>query len=73
MRRGRRPWEDPSRNPASLIWRLTGRTSPERSKPNRPPTKKLKALTDAAKIGIAGGVLAVLIAGGVVYYRRSLA
>jgi energy-coupling factor transport system substrate-specific component len=30
-------------------------------------------LTNAAEIGIAGGVLAVLIAGGVVYYRRSLA
>jgi energy-coupling factor transport system substrate-specific component len=35
--------------------------------------EEAKGLTDAAKIGIAGGVLAVLIAGGVVYYRRSLA
>jgi energy-coupling factor transport system substrate-specific component len=32
-----------------------------------------KGLTGAAKIGIGGGVLAVLIAGGVAYYRRSLA
>jgi energy-coupling factor transport system substrate-specific component len=32
-----------------------------------------EGLTDAAKVGIGGGVLAVLIAGGVVYYRRSLA
>ena len=28
-----------------------------------------RGLTDAAKIGIGGGVLAVLVAGGVVYYR----
>jgi hypothetical protein len=32
-----------------------------------------EGLTDAAKIGIGGGVLAMLIAGGVVSYRRSLA
>ncbi|HYH62788.1 MAG TPA: prenyltransferase/squalene oxidase repeat-containing protein, partial [Solirubrobacterales bacterium] len=32
-----------------------------------------QGLTDAAKIGIGGGVLAVLVAGGVVYYRRALA
>jgi Squalene-hopene cyclase C-terminal domain/Prenyltransferase and squalene oxidase repeat len=32
-----------------------------------------QGLTSAAKLGIGGGILAVLIAGGVVYYRRALA
>ncbi len=35
--------------------------------------EEAQGLTDAAKIGIGGGVLAVLVAGGIVYYRRSLA
>ncbi len=35
--------------------------------------EEAEGLTDAAKLGIGGGVLAALIAGGVFYYRRSLA
>ena len=35
--------------------------------------EEAQGLTDAAKIGIGGGVLAVLVAGGVFSYRRSLA
>ena len=35
--------------------------------------EEAEGLTDAAKLGIGGGVLAALIAGGVFHYRRSLA
>jgi energy-coupling factor transport system substrate-specific component len=38
-----------------------------------PDAEDGSGLSDGAKAGIGGGVLAVLVAGGVVYYRRSLA
>ncbi len=52
--------------------RLAKQTRPERSRPSRRPTEDAQGSRTRAKIGIGGGVLAVLIAGGIVYYRRSL-
>ena len=64
---------DRDRAMAQTICRPAKQTRPETVEGEQAGRRRTAGSRRSAKIGIGGGVLAVLIAGGVVYYRRSLA